>query len=698
MQPYFNLPIWKQAPFIRLLVPLVAGILLQWYLGFNSTYIILCLVCFTLTLLLIAFLPVSLKYALRFFQGLILYLVITSAGMLLTQQSDKSKLKNWYGHFVNDSSKLLLKINEPLVPKTNSYKADAIVEAVINKGIAIPVTGKILLYFAKSIDTGIHYGDKIIMDKPLTWIRNSGNPGAFNYERYTAFQQLYHTAYIGPADFVKTGELDKNFFYDFIYHSRSYILNSIRKYIGGNKNEQGIAEALIIGYKEDLDKDLVQAYSNTGVVHIIAISGLHLGLIYAILLWIFTKTGLIKRQKILSVFLILSFLWLFSLLTGASASVLRSAVMFTFILTGKTFFNSTNGYNALAASAFTLLCWNPYLLWDVGFQLSYLAVFGILWLQQPIYKFWYVKNKILQSAWSLMSVTLAAQVFTFPVCIYYFHQFPSLFLFSNFIAVPLSTIILYGEILVILFSAFTRIALLLGKITHWAIFALNVFIQKCNSLPFSVWDKIYANIYSTWVLYIMVIALCAWFLYKTKTGLKTAFIFLALYAGLMIYARIQINHQQKIIIYNVSRQSAMDFIYKDQFYFVGDSLLLQDALPKNFYLKPARISMLLSEARQPFSQLHIRENLYQFGPKSVQLIHKDDTLNPAKPPLKVDILLITKSPDLSIMELASHIQPAVVVFDASNPLWKIAKWRSECERLTLRCHSVPEQGAFVLDF
>ncbi|HMT97617.1 MAG TPA: hypothetical protein PKC62_13090, partial [Ferruginibacter sp.] len=101
MQPYFNLPIWKQAPFIRLLVPLVAGILLQWYLGFNITYIILCLLCFTLTLLLIAFLPVSLKYALRFFQGLILYLVITSAGMLLTQQSDKSKLKNWYGHFVN---------------------------------------------------------------------------------------------------------------------------------------------------------------------------------------------------------------------------------------------------------------------------------------------------------------------------------------------------------------------------------------------------------------------------------------------------------------------------------------------------------------------------------------------------------------------------------------------------------------------
>lgn len=698
MQPAFNLPLWKQAPFIRLLFPLIAGILLQWYLGFSLAFILVCMVCFAVALLCYHFLSVSLKFAFRFFQGFLIYLVIISFALFITRQSDKSKLKTWYGHQLNDSSKILLKINEPLVPKKNSYKADAVVEAIINGDSIVPASGKILLYFSQKIDTGIYYGDIIIIDKPLTWIRNSGNPGAFNYERYTAFQQLYHTVFLAPGDFVKTTETQPNFFYRFIYQSKTYILNSIRKYIGGNKNEQGIAEALLIGYKEDLDKDLVQAYSNTGVVHIIAISGLHLGLIYAILLWIFSKTGLMKRSKILSVILILSFLWLFSLLTGASASVLRSAVMFTFILTGKSFFKQVNGYNALAASAFTLLCWNPYLLWDVGFQLSYLAVLGIMWLQQPIYKLWFIKNKILQNAWALMSVTLAAQVLTFPVCIYYFHQFPTLFLVTNFIAVPLSTIILYSEILVIIFSGISPIAAILGKVSHWAIYAMNIFIQKCNSFSFSVVDKIYANVYSTWVLYALVIAICCRMLYKNKRWLYVSFLFLGIYAGLMIYARYQINQQQKIIIYHVSKLTAVDFIYKDQFYFVGDSVLLQDALPQNFYLKPARISMLLDKAEKPFAHLQIEKNLYRLGDKSLQIINKDFINDSANTKLKVDILLITQNPQYSITEIASRIQPGIVVFDASNPLWKIANWRSECESLTLRCHSVPEQGAYVLDF
>ena len=698
MQPTHNLPLWKQAPFIRLLFPFIAGILLQWYLGFSLSYIMICLICFSIALSFYYFLPVSLKYTFRFLQGLVIYFFIASAAMLLTWQADKSKQKSWYGHSLNDSSKLLLRINEPLVPKKKSYKADALVEAVINNGKILPASGKLLLYFSQTIDSNLHYGDKIIIDKPLTWIRNSGNPGAFNYERYTVFQQLYHTVFISPGDYVKTNEANQNFFSRFIFQSRTYILNNIRKYIGGNKNEQGIAEALLIGYKEDLDKDLVQAYSNTGVVHIIAISGLHLGLIYAILLWVFTKTGLMKSSKLLSVVLILSFLWMFSLLTGASASVLRSAVMFSFILSGKAFFKQANSFNALAASAFTLLCWNPYLLWDVGFQLSYLAVFGIMWLQQPIYKLCFIKNKLLRSAWSLMSVTLAAQVLTFPVCIYYFHQFPTLFLFTNFIAVPLSTIILYSEILLVLLSAVSPVAHLLGKVCHWIIYALNVFIQKCNSLSFAVIDKIYANLYSTWVLYALVIAACCWFLYKNKNWLRLSFLFLGIYTGLMIYARVKINRQQKIIIYNVSRQSAIDFIYKDHYYFVGDSILLQDALPKNFYLKPARVSMLLNESTVPFSNLSIKKNLYQFGNKTLFLVNREFTVDSAAPQSKVDILLITQSPQLSVKEITSRIQPAILVFDASNTLWKIAKWRSECESLTLRCHSVPEEGAFVFDF
>ena len=156
----------------------------------------------------------------------------------------------------------------------------------------------------------------------------------------------------------------------------------------------GLAEALLIGYKDDLDKTLVQSYSNTGVVHVIAISGLHLGLIYWLLLMLFKPLQKRKLKWLRPVF-ILTGLWLFSLLAGAQPSVLRSAVMFTCIVLGDSFARKSSIYNTLALSALLLLCINPYWLWDVGFQLSYAAVLSIVIFMQPIYNWFYIKNKVL---------------------------------------------------------------------------------------------------------------------------------------------------------------------------------------------------------------------------------------------------------------------------------------------------------------
>ena len=260
-----------------------------------------------------------------------------------------------------------------------------------------------------------------------------------------------------------------NQFNKFIFDTRDAIVSLLRKYVAGGKNELGIAEALLIGYKEDLDKDLVQAYSNAGVVHIIAISGLHLGLIYIMLNWIFGILPFIKKSKVVKTILLLACLFLFSLLTGAAASVLRSAVMFTFIVIGRNFFKASSIYNSLAVSAFMLLCYDPYFLWDVGFQLSYLALIGIVTLQQPIHRLLYVKNKWLDKIWGLVSVTLAAQISTFPICIFYFHQFPNLFFITNLVAVPLSTVILFAEIFMLALSWWPIVAAVIGRITSWMI-------------------------------------------------------------------------------------------------------------------------------------------------------------------------------------------------------------------------------------
>jgi competence protein ComEC len=325
---YYPNPIqvWKIAPFTRLLLPLIAGIVFYWYLQFSWLLVLSALLVSGAAWLLFNLLPLSSKYKLQAFQGLLLNLMLVSFGSLLTWQKDARHSKDWFGNYYKDSSVLAIRINEPLVEKAKSYKADGIIEWVSNNDSVINCTGKILLYFSKdSITQKLGYGDVILISRKLQRIKNSGNPGAFDYERYAAFQQIFHNVYLKENDWILLKLKRANPLKQFIFTARDHVLSILRKNLHAGKDELGIAQALLIGYTNDLDKDLVQAYSNTGVVHIIAISGMHLGLIYVLLVWIFGKLPFINRSRILQVVLILACLWLFSLLTGASASVVRAA-------------------------------------------------------------------------------------------------------------------------------------------------------------------------------------------------------------------------------------------------------------------------------------------------------------------------------------------------------------------------------------
>lgn len=620
-----------------------------------------------------------------------------AAGALLSWQKDIRHHNNWYGNFYTDSSYIIATINEPLVEKTKSYKADAMVEAVITNGKTQACKGKLLLYFSKESLIDLHYGDQVIINKKLQLIKNSGNPGAFNYQRYATFQQIIHNAFLKNKDWVKLPSTNVNTFYHFLYRTREKVLSVLQQSIGNNKDELGIAEALLIGYTNDLDKDLVQAYSNTGVVHIIAISGMHLGLIYVMLVWIFARTPIIKKQKLLQVVLILACLWLFSLLTGGSASVLRSAVMFTVITIGKNFFKGTSIFSSLASSAFIMLVHNPYYLWDVGFQLSYLAVVGIVIFQKPIYNLLYVKNKWVNKVWEMVAVTLAAQILTFPVCIYYFHQFPLLFLITNVIAVPLSTIILFAEIFLVAFSWIPFVTIYIGKLTGGLVWLMNKLILVINELPFAVWDKIPSNILTTWLLYAMVISIGAWLLQKNKKMLRFSLICLIGFLATHSFISWKILSQQKIIVYNVPRQQAIDFVDGNNYRFVGDSILLEDALLQNFHLKPGRIALQLNNRVDSLTMLHQQASFYQFGNKRIAVLNSPLNFTANTEKINVDLIIISKNPKLRIASLAKVFNIQKIVFDASNSLWKIAKWKQECDELNLRHHSIPEQGAFVMD-
>ncbi|HEY5408339.1 MAG TPA: ComEC/Rec2 family competence protein [Ginsengibacter sp.] len=697
MATSYKIFIWKKAPFLRLLLPVIVGIIAGYYLKVNINIIFVTAIVLIGAYFLFSLLPLVYRYKLQAIHGIIITAFIINAGLFLTWNKDVTNHSDWYGKRYDSGSYIVATISEPPVEKNKSYKVVATVNAIIRKDSVYAVTGKLLLYFSKdSASNLIAYGKKILIKKELQEIKNSGNPAAFNYKRYCAFQQIFHQCYLKANDWVLFKGSNVNIFRQAIFTTQQYVVNVLNKYIQG-PDESAVAKALLIGYKADLDKDLVQAYSNAGVVHLIAISGLHLGLIYVLLFWITGKIPFVKRSKIIRLMLLLSGLWIFSFLTGASASVLRSAVMFTFIAVGMATNKKSSIYNSMAASAFVLLCINPFMLWDVGFQLSYCAVAGIVIAQKFISNWFYFNNKIIRSVWQLASVSLAAQLFTLPLCVYYFHQVPLLFLVSNLIAIPIATITLWGCLALVFVSSIPLVAVYTGKLISCFIWLLNHSILFINSLPFSLWDGISFSVTDTVLLYLTIIFFLYWLIKQNKQVLKFALLLTCLFTCIKAFNNWHFSNQKKIIVYDVPSHKAIDFIDGHTYHFIGDSDLVIDGVLQNFHLKPARISYLLHTRVDSNFSIFQKNNFFHFCDKKILTIDSAVTYSVLPGKINVDYIIISKNPKIFIPKLAEAFNCSLYIFDASNPMWKIEKWKKDCEELHLRFHSVPEQGAFITD-
>ncbi len=683
-QPRF----WSKAPAIRLLLPFSVGIGLQWHVQLPlQTLLLIAAVC-VLPLLVYSWLSLSKKFLLSNFYGVFLQLLLVTAGALVVWANDVRHQQNWIGNYKTDGATLCLQLEEPLVEKANSYKAVASVQGVYVNGTLQKRTGKIILYFKKNSSVSdLHYGSQILVTKPLQLIKNSGNPGSFDFKRYSLFNGITHQLYITTQDFAYLNQ-GGNSFRNLLFQSRQAIITILRKYISGDA-EQGLAEALLIGYKDDLDKNLVQAYTNTGVVHVIAISGLHLGIIYWMLLWL-TKPLKKKRTGWLRLLLIVAGLWSFSFLAGAQPSVLRSAVMFSAIALSTVINRKTDIYNTLALSALVLLCFNPYWLWDVGFQLSYTAVLSIIIFFRPIYNWYYTPNKIIDFIWKLMAASLAAQLLTLPVSIYHFHQFPALFLIANLFAVPLSSLILIGEILLCIISFFPPAASLLGSALEALIKLMNGAVNNLNQVPSSLLNGLSISILQMIVLYFIITAVSWWLFQKSKLALQLAIVSSAVFVALRTASFIEAGNQQKIIIYNVPKHRAIDIIQGRMYSFLGDAALEENNFLRNFHIQPSRIKHRIAPDKI------VNSSSFLLNGKQIVLIdttvHFKSTIQ--KP--VIDLLILSRNPKMYISNVSNAFQIRQIVIDGSVPQWKAALWKKDCDSLQIACYNVSDSGAFVM--
>jgi competence protein ComEC len=691
-----TIPVWKKAPFIRFLVPLIIGIILQWNLQWPLE-ILWGVFSFSIVPFSISFLLTSYRrYKFTIINGLAVILIFLSLGSLLVWYQDIRHSSTSYGNFYKNGDDVIVVLKEPIVEKANSYKAVATITAVGKNNKFTITQGDAIIYFQKDPDAlSLDYGSEIIFSGLLQEIKNAGNPGGFDYKRYCHFQGITHQAFLKKGGFIVLGKKKPSLFGQILFAVRKKVLSILRTNIPGEK-ESGLAEALLIGYKDDLDKNLVQSYTNTGVVHIIAISGLHLGLIY----WLFVQVlKPLKRKKIskwLNPVIIISGLWLFSLLAGGQPSVLRSALMFSCIVLAGSLSRKTSIYNTLAFSAFVLLCINPYWLWDVGFQLSYVAVLSIVIFMKPIYNLFFTENRILDFIWKLNAVSIAAQLLTTPFSIYHFHQFPNFFLLTNFVAVPLSSIIVLGEIFLCVMSFIPFLALLAGRIISTLIWTMNSYIQKIESLPWSLWDGMQINVAQAVLLIIAVAGFGYWLLGKQKTGAIAAMIGLLLFIALRSASFYQAYHQKRLIVFNIPGYRAIDIINGRDYFFVGDSEILSDDFVKNFHLKPSRVLHRI-EPVDELGDLLEKKSLLQYGSKRILLIDKNYEFGRLDPKIPIDILVVSKNPRLYFSSLSRAFNLRQVVFDSSVPPWKLKYWTKDCDSLSIPYHDVNTKGAFVIN-
>lgn len=687
----------KRSPILQLLTPLVIGILGHWYLHVPVWLSIAGIPLAIAGLLFFHWIPVTARFLYAWLSGIFSFLLFFLLGAWLCHQEDIRQHPDFIGHQLTDSSAYQLILDEVPVEKANSYKAIARVCYTINNDQPIKTNGKILLYFSNdSAVRQLDYGSTLLIRQPLNEIKSSGNPGAFDFKRYSLFQGITHQTYLKSGAYEVLPGKQQNGFRKLLNQTASWLIAHLRRYIPG-RQESGIAEALLIGYKQDLDPEIVQSYSNTGVVHIIAISGLHLGLIYWLLLLILKPLHRSTRTRWLHALLVITGLWIFSFLAGAQPSVLRSALMFSCMVLGNSLQRRSPAINSLAVSAFMLLCYNPFWLWDAGFQLSYAAVLSILLFNKPVYNWLYIKNKLLDAAWKLNAVTISAQILTLPVSLYLFHQFPVSFLFSNFIAVPLSSLLLLGEIGLCIVAFYPPFALLTGHAISAGIRLMNAWIARVEKIPFAMWEGIQLSATQAIWLTACLLLTSYWLKEKSKKAFYASCLFLFLFSAERFHSFMEAKQQQAIIVYHVPRMQAIDFIAGRQYWFTGDSNLVQNKQIRNFHLQPTRILKRVTEVSQLNGLLYY-DCYYRFSGKSI--LCTDTVLsfpfNPATPRPVIDLLVLSGNPKIYLNRLAGELDIRQVVTDGSVPAWKAALWKKDADSLHIPFYNTGDKGAFVM--
>ena len=566
------------------------------------------------------------------------------------------------------------------------------------------VTGNLMLFLDISAAAdSIRYGDRLGFQATILPTEPPKNPHAFDYKRYLHFQNIHYQAFVKPDSLLRLSQGHGYMLWEKAYVCREHLLSLLQHYFP-TKDEYAVASALLVGYTDDLSDDMRTAYAETGSMHALAVSGTHIGMLYVGLMFLIGRLRLRgKKGRLLEMLLILTAIWAFTFLTGATASVLRASVMFSVYMFGKAFWREASAWNVLPASAFILLIYNPYFLFNVGFQLSYAAVVGMVFFYPRFYKIFPPMSRWLDEPLQVFLVGVAAQLGTLPLSLFYFNQFPVYFWLAGWVVVFVGAVFLWGgAILVLLDSGSQILADWLGSVLYYMLLWMNKIIFFIQSIPGGVVRNVWIPGWVVFALYACLALLGAAMVTRRGRWLGAfvgVMVLLGMYRTSMVLDK-QVQH--RTVIYSVNKARLIDFFEGDQ------TLTLSDTLTKkqeNFAAQANRTacgmrektSVLFSDTSGFSTQnLWIDLPFVQFFNLKMVLIDDVGWVSTGNPSaIAVDVLVLSKSPKITVAQCRERFSCALVVFDASNSFRQVERWRKECETEGWACHDVRKLGAWI---
>ena len=511
------------------------------------------------------------------------------------------------------------------------------------------------------------------------------NPNQFDYSKYLKDKQIYAQVYAAKSEISISKTIHKDiWYYTAKLHSR-ILLNLRQNHF--NPNEMNVALALILGQRQEISPDIVHDYQFSGATHILSVSGLHVGFIMLFMGFILKPIANTRKGSLVKLIAILASLVIFAIISGLSPSVLRSVVMFSFLAIGNHLRRSGNTYHTLVVSILLILLFAPHFLFDIGFQLSYLALFFILWLQPILKTLWNPKNKIIINIWNVLTVSFAAQIGTLPLCLYYFHQFPGLFFVTNIIIIPILSFVMIIGIIVMMLAGLNAVPLFLIQLLEKSIYLLNKIIHFVASFDSFVIRDISFNNYYLFAFYLWITFTIIWIKkpnYLKLTGVLGSIIILQL---AFLLTKKNIQSQQEIIIYNIKKRTIISERNGENVtFFCNDDFFKE--VTKNNILN----SYLVGNYNNLKKKARIKNTLY-YNNNKIFII---DSSGVYQKKMNPDILLLTQSPKINLDRILKNLHPKIIIADASNSYSIQKYWKASCLKQKIPFHATSEKGYYKL--